>query len=58
MPEAPPCTSSVSPGASRPRSKTFDQTVKKVSGSEAASTIDRPRGTGSTCTSGVTQYSA
>ena len=46
MPEVPPCTSSVSPAFSAPRSKTLVQTVKKVSGIAAASTIVRPAGIG------------
>ena len=46
MPDVPPWTSSVSPAVSRPRSKRFGQTVKKVSGIAAASTIERPSGTG------------
>ncbi|MNV81913.1 hypothetical protein D3C71_1756100 [compost metagenome] len=58
MPLLPPCTSSVSPGCSAPRWNTLLQTVKKVSGSEAASTSDRPRGTGRHCATGATQYSA
>ena len=44
MPLEPPCTSSVSPFCRRPRSNTLLQTVKKVSGSEAASTTLQPFG--------------
>ena len=39
MPLEPPWTSSVSPGFSAPRSNTLVQTVKKVSGTAAASTM-------------------
>ena len=46
MPLDPPCTSRVSPVCRRPRSNTFDQTVKKVSGRLAASTSLRPAGDG------------
>ena len=58
MPELPPCTSSDL--ARREAAAVVDvgQTVKKVSGSDAASTSVRPFGTGSACTSGATQYSA
>ena len=58
MPDEPPCTRKLSPGRRRPRSKTLVQTVKKVSGTAPASTIDRPSGTGRTCGPGATQYSA
>ena len=58
MPEEPPCTSKVSPAARRPRSNTLAQTVKKVSGSAAACSIDRPAGTGSTWPAGTATYSA
>ena len=47
IPDEPPCTSSVSPTASLPRSNTLCQTVKNVSGIAAASTIDRLAGAGS-----------
>ena len=46
IPDVPPWTSSVSPAMSPPRWKTLCQTVKKVSGSAAASTIERPVGNG------------
>ncbi len=46
MPLEPPWISSVSPGWSLTRSNTLLHTVKKVSGSEAASTSLRPLGTG------------
>ena len=43
MPEEPPCTRKVSPDLSPPRSTMLCQTVKKVSGIAAPSTIDKPR---------------
>ncbi len=46
MPDLPPWTRKVSPAFSPPRSNTLCQTVKNVSGSAAASTIDSPCGTG------------
>ena len=58
MPLAPPWMRMVSPACSRPRSKTFVQTVKNVSGMAAASTMLNPRGTGRHCTAGAAQYSA
>ena len=58
MPLEPPCTSSVSPGCSRARSNTFDQTVKKVSGRLAASMSLKPAGTGRHWPIGATQNSA
>jgi len=58
MPLDPPCTSSDSPAFRRPRSKTFAQTVKKVSGMAAACTKSMPAGTGRHCGAGATQYSA
>jgi hypothetical protein len=58
MPLAPPCTSSVSPGCRRPRSKTFVHTVKNVSGMAAASSSDSVPGTGRHCGAGTAQYSA
>ena len=58
MPPEPPWTSSASPDRSRPRSNTFVQTVKKVSGIAAALTSSRPLGVGRHCGNGATQYSA
>ena len=58
MPEDPPCTSRLSPGARRARSNTLLQTVKNVSGSDAASTGERPLGMGRHCGTGAVQYSA
>src|ERR1035437_2278172 len=58
IPEEPPCTRKMSPCVRRARSKTFTQTVKKVSGSEAASTRDSPLGIGRHCGAGAVQYSA
>ena len=58
IPDVPPCTSSVSPSARRPRSTTLAQTVKAVSGSEAACAMEKPAGTGSTCPAGAVTYSA
>ena len=55
MPLEPPWTSSVSPGCRRARSKTFDQTVKKVSGRLAASTSLRFAGLGRHWPTGATQ---
>ena len=53
----PPCTSSVSPLLSAPRSNTLCQTVKNVSGIAAASTIESAGGTGSAWLSCARQYS-
>ena len=58
IPLEPPCTSRLSPGCRRAIVKTFCQTVKKVSGRLAASTIDRPAGTGRHWPAGATQSSA
>jgi hypothetical protein len=58
MPLEPPCTSRLSPGASRARSNTLLQTVKKVSGTAAASIIEKPAGTGSTLPAGARQWLA
>jgi hypothetical protein len=58
MPLEPPWISSVSPGRSRPRSNTFDHTVKKVSGRHAASMSDRAAGDGRHWPAGATQSSA
>ena len=58
IPDAPPWTSSVSPGRSRPRSKTLVQTVKVVSGTPPASAIGRSGGTGSAFDSWTTAKSA
>jgi hypothetical protein len=58
MPLEPPCTSSVSPAASRAIWNTFCQTVKKVSGRLAASIIDSPCGRGRHWPAGATQNSA
>ena len=49
MPLEPPWTSKVSPCCRRPRSNTLLHTVKKVSGSVAASTSLKPLGTGRHC---------
>ena len=46
MPDEPPWTRKRSPDCRPPRMTTFDQTVKQVSGSTAASRRDRPAGTG------------
>ena len=40
MPLVPPCTSTQSPSAAKPRSNRLTQTVNKVSGIAAASTSD------------------
>jgi len=56
MPLAPPCTSRVSPRCRRERSNTFSQTVKKVSGSAAASSKLSCAGTGRHCTAGAATY--
>jgi hypothetical protein len=58
MPLDPPWTRKLSPAASRPRSKTLLHTVKKVSGSDAASIGVIPLGTGRHCGAGAVQYSA
>ncbi|MNN55611.1 hypothetical protein D3C81_1704970 [compost metagenome] len=63
MPLEPPWISSVSslprgPLPSRPRSNTLLQTVKKVSGSAAASISDKPAGTGRHCATGAVHSSA
>ena len=58
MPLVPPCTNRVSPFCRRPRSNTLLQTVKKVSGNAAASSSDRPWGTGRHCATGATHSSA
>jgi hypothetical protein len=58
MPLVPPCTSSHWPDCNRPRSNTFVQTVKYVSGIAAASTIDIPLGTGRHCRLGTAHNSA
>ena len=63
MPLEPPCTSSVSfgppsPAPSAARWNTLLQTVKNVSGSDAASMSDSPAGTGRHCASGAAAYSA
>ena len=58
MPLEPPCTRSHSPAASRPRSNTLFQTVKKVSGTAAALIMSRPAGIGSAIGSSARQYSA
>jgi hypothetical protein len=58
MPLVPPWTMKVSPACRRPRSNTLLQTVKKVSGSEAASMSLRPLGTGRHWPTGATHSSA
>ena len=58
MPLVPPWMSTVSSALSAPRSIMLCQTVKKVSGSAAASIMERPLGTGSAIASSATQYSA
>ena len=58
MPEEPPCTRKLSPDLRAARSKTLLQTVKKVSGSDAASTSVMPFGIGRHCGAGAVQYSA
>src|SRR5262245_25497911 len=58
MPLLPPCTSRVSPGASLPRSNTLIQTVKNVSGSDAACIKLQPFGSGRQWPAGVTQNCA
>jgi hypothetical protein len=58
IPEEPPWHRNTSPALSRPRPKTLVQTVKNVSGMPAASTADRPCGTGNALSSWTTQYSA
>src|SRR5690606_39761108 len=54
----PPWTSKVSSPDNAPRSNTLVQTVKKVSGSAAASTSLKPSGIGRQLPAGATQYSA
>src|SRR5690606_3041028 len=58
MPLPPPCTSTVSPSLSLPKSTRLDQTVHATSGRPAASTRSTPRGTGSTWPAGATTRSA
>ena len=58
MPDEPPCTSSVSPLFSPPRSNTLCQTVKKVSGMAAASVKVKPAGSGSALLAWTVTYSA
>ena len=58
MPLDPPCTSSVSPRFSRAFWNTFCQTVKKVSGSAAASMSLKPLGTGRHWPAGATHSCA
>ena len=53
IPLAPPCTRKVSPAFKAPRSNTLCQTVKKVSGTAAASTSDNDAGTGKQHTAGA-----
>jgi len=55
MPLEPPWISTDWPAASRPRSNRLCHTVKKVSGSAAASTMLNPAGTGRHCGSGAVQ---
>ncbi len=55
IPLEPPWMSMASPGRSLPRSNTLCHTVKKVSGSAAASTMLKPLGTGRHCGAGATQ---
>ena len=57
MPDEPPCTKNVSPIFKPPRSNTLCQTVRKVSGMAAASSIDSPL-TGIAWLPCATQYSA
>jgi hypothetical protein len=58
MPLVPPWTRIVSPFCSRPRWKTFVQTVKNVSGSAAPSRRPSPPGIGRHCGAGAVQSSA
>ena len=58
MPLVPPWISTDSPASKRMRSKRLYQTVKYVSGTHAASRIDRPGGSGRQKPAGVVQYSA
>src|SRR5690349_2552059 len=58
MPLVPPWTSTRSPDTSRPRSKRFVHTVKKVSGTAAASVGESAAGAGRICSTGTAQYSA
>src|ERR1700744_2706677 len=58
MPLEPPCTSKVSSPFKFPLSNTLLQTVKKVSGNEAASSKLNAPGMGKHCPSGIAQYSA
>ena len=58
MPLAPPCTSSVSPGASAARWNTLAYTVQATSGRPAASVSVTPAGSGSTCPAGTATFSA
>ena len=57
-PDVPPCTRNVSPAFRPPRWKTLCHTVKKVSGSAAASASEKPVGIGRAWSAGVKQYSA
>ena len=58
IPLPPPCTSSVSPAASRATMKTLAYTVHAVSGNAAAAVTSTRSGTGSTCPAGTTTCSA
>ena len=58
MPLVPPCTRNHSPAASRPRSNTLFQTVKKVSGTAAARTMSSPAGMGRAMLSSAMAYCA
>ena len=58
MPLVPPWISTDSPAAKRMRSNRLYQTVKKFSGTQAASASDSPGGGGRQKPEGVVQYSA
>src|SRR5205823_133638 len=57
-PEAPACTSSVSPRARPPSTTRVRNAVRKASGIPAAATRSRPAGAGNTCPTGAATYSA
>jgi hypothetical protein len=58
IPDDPPWTRKVSPPRKAPRMNTLDQTVKNVSGRQAAARRSIPLGIGRQWAAGVTAYSA
>ncbi len=58
IPEVPPWMRQVSPGWRCPMSNRFAQTVKTVSGRDAASTKPRPLGMARACRASATAYPA